>query len=227
MEILILLLILLIIFPKILIFVILPLVIFVLLLLPALIITKSLVVFFQTPVTMLKIAFDKQLRRNHALEHATINVLEEYFPGKQFSGYSEKNGFKLIGWLPAPEVVYEAAQEGLQRLQKGEKKLAVHKRCGTTFLISNLLFASAILIILLGVGKFSFLTWVILIIGAMFIAKPLGILAQKYLTTQTDVQSIYIKDIEIDPPDKNPIKFFYAPNRYFIKTSYFKISQVG
>lgn len=225
MEIIVLLIILLILFPKIISLIILPLALFLLFLIPALIVTKSLVILFQTPHSLLKIAFDKQLRRNHALEHATINVLEKKYPNIKFAGYSEKTGFKIIGWQTSPELIYEAAQEGLMRLQQGEIDLAVHKNCGTSFLISNLLFAIIILGILLGIGKFSFLIWMIFILVAIMISKPLGILTQKFLTTQTDVKSIYITDIEIESQN-NPIMIFLAPRTYFVKTSYFKISPV-
>jgi hypothetical protein len=223
MEIIILLIILLILFPQFMILILLPLGILLLFILPILILTKSVAVLFYGPKSILKIAFDSQLRRNHALEHATINVLEEKYPESKYSGFAERNGFKIIGLLPPPEIVYEAAQEGLRRLQNGEKNLAIHKKCGTSLIISNILFALLFLFILLAAHKFSFLTWLILIFFTILISEPLGVFAQKYLTTKTDVKSLYIMDLEIEQPSSSPIKIFIAPNTYFIKTSYFKV----
>lgn len=225
MEILIILLILLLIFPKLLVFLFIPITLFAILFISTLIITRSFVTLFQAPRNIIKLAFDKATRRNHALEHATVNILEEKYPGRQFGGFAEKTGFRLLGWLPPPEVVYEAAQEGINRLQSGEKNLAYHKRCGTSVVIFNLLFAIIVVMILFGIGKFSIGTWIILMLLAAFISKPFGMLAQRYMTTDTDVKNMYIAGIDVEPFSRkgNIVTLILSPNSYLIRTGRFKV----
>ena len=38
-----------------------------------------------------------RIRRNHALEHATLQVLVEKYPELRMAGYSDQNGFWLVG----------------------------------------------------------------------------------------------------------------------------------
>ncbi len=71
-----------------------------------------------------------RVRRNHALEHATIHVLSRRYRDLHVMGRSTPNGFILYGDLPT-DAVYEAAQEALERLRAGERHLAVHPACGT------------------------------------------------------------------------------------------------
>ncbi len=71
-----------------------------------------------------------RVRRNHALEHATIHVLSRRYRDLHVVGRSTPNGFILYGDLPT-DAVHEAAQEALERLGAGERHLAVHPTCGT------------------------------------------------------------------------------------------------
>ena len=71
-----------------------------------------------------------QVRSNHALEHATLHILEQKKQRGRVVGISDAGGFWLIGQLPT-ELVMESAIEALQRLQGGEKTLATSKNCGT------------------------------------------------------------------------------------------------
>src|SRR5215211_111511 len=83
---------------------------------------------------------NKILRRNHALEHATIVVMMERQPGRKFNGFSTDEGFFVQG-VRSFEEVESAAREALRRLRRGEKKLAIHRNCGTTIVAANLLVA--------------------------------------------------------------------------------------
>ncbi|MFN3763330.1 MAG: DUF6391 domain-containing protein [Anaerolineae bacterium] len=71
-----------------------------------------------------------RVRRNHALEHATIHVLSRRYRDLHVVGRSTPNGFILYGDLPT-DAVHEAVQEALERLRAGERHLAVHPTCGT------------------------------------------------------------------------------------------------
>src|ERR687896_1786288 len=114
------------------------------------------------------------LRRNHALEHATTVVMMEREPGRKFNGFSTDDGFFVQG-VRSTEEVDSAAREALRRLRAGEKKLAVHRNCGTTIVAANLLAASFFLgsigiILYLGVGYLY-----LMIIGSVVLAFALRI----------------------------------------------------
>ncbi|MGH3090392.1 MAG: DUF6391 domain-containing protein, partial [Rubrobacteraceae bacterium] len=83
---------------------------------------------------------NKILRRNHALEHATISVMMEKEPGRRFNGFSTDDGFFVQG-VRSIEEVDAASREALRRLRDGDKKLAIHRNCGTTIVAANLLAA--------------------------------------------------------------------------------------
>lgn len=76
-----------------------------------------------------------RVRRNHALEHATINVLTQRHKGFSAQGNSTPRGFHLNIYGPMDEdKVAAAVEEAYARLQKGEEKLALHPSCGTVLL---------------------------------------------------------------------------------------------
>ena len=47
---------------------------------------------FTIPLQLIKIAFNKRLRANHALEHATINVIEERLGCLNLAGWGRMTG---------------------------------------------------------------------------------------------------------------------------------------
>ncbi|MGA2285496.1 MAG: DUF6391 domain-containing protein, partial [Dehalococcoidia bacterium] len=65
------------------------------------------------------------VRRNHALEHATISILMGRLgPDVRLIGRATASGFYIYGNVPAQDV-QESAEQGLSRLQAGESVLAV------------------------------------------------------------------------------------------------------
>src|SRR5690606_7261842 len=78
------------------------------------------------------------VRRNHALEHATLAILSEKNPRLRMAGYSDPKGFWLAGEIET-EKVEEAVQEALQRMRGGEATLAVHPHCGTNLVTTGFL----------------------------------------------------------------------------------------
>ncbi len=92
------------------------------------------------------------VRRNHAVEHATINILSRQFPTKSISGYSNASGFWLIGMLPS-DSIRPAVEEAVQRLTSGERSLAFHPNCGTNYVVMGSAAALAAWVGMLGVGK--------------------------------------------------------------------------
>ena len=185
----------------------------------------SLITLITVPQQIINIAKNKAIRRNHALEHATINVLERY-AGRRLplSGLAQKNGF-IISGAPDPDLVIEAANEGLYLLKKGECQLAIHRRCGTSIAIANLLAALLFLIFLLQTGYFSILAIVIALLTANLLGPYLGEVVQKYFTTSCDVENLEIVGIqpEYRSGGSPNILLNYMPEGYFIETQYFKL----
>jgi hypothetical protein len=142
-----------------------------------------------------------RIRRNHALEHATIHVLSSRLPTKPIAGRSDSKGFYILGTLDISEVD-DAASEALRRLEAGERHLAIHPNCGTNFLTAGVLAGGASYISLLG-GRTS--RWrdrlerlplaIMAAVLALILAQPLGTAAQRHVTTQGNPAGLEIVEI--------------------------------
>ena len=75
-----------------------------------------------------------RVRNNHALEHATLHVLQEKGLKSRLGGISDVGGFWIYGDVET-EAIFTAAQEALKRLADGESELAVHPNCGTNIAV--------------------------------------------------------------------------------------------
>ena len=165
---------------------------------------------FVYPKQLRAIFGNKILRRNHALEHATIVVMMEREPGRRLNGFSTDDGFFVQGVRTIPEVE-SAAREAIRRLQNGEKRLAIHRNCGTTIVAANLL-AAVFFLTALGVG-WLYLQWplYLLILGSVVLAfalrVPLSLLLQRFVTTDADLSNAEVGWVEpANPADlKNGI----------------------
>ena len=138
----------------------------------------------------------RALRRNHALEHATIALLLQRMGiVTRLMGQSTIGGFYIYGDVPS-ELVAECASEALSRLQKGEVKLAISPFCGTNFVVAGILAAVTTIMIL---GRRNWLkrlpNAIFGAIMAVLVAQPLGGLAQRYVTASIDLSNVRIKQI--------------------------------
>lgn len=128
------------------------------------------------------------VRRNHALEHATISVLVNRL-GRDVPlvGRATRNGFYLYGDVP-PDGVRDSALEALQRLRRGEAHLAVSPMCGTNLAVAGMLAGLSSLLALGNRSRLERIPNVLLAsMLAVLAAQPLGRLAQKHLTTDPDL----------------------------------------
>ncbi len=164
-------------------------------LLPLWVAASSLAGALSAPGQFLRVARSRRLRQNHALEHATLNVLEERYGPQRLSGFAREEGFVLRGFAN-PEVVRAAAEEGLARLKSGERRLAIHDRCGTSIAAANLVTSILLLVVLLGLGRLSLLNVVLAMLLAQLAGPVLGRLAQRFLTTTPDVGGVFIVGFE-------------------------------
>jgi hypothetical protein len=139
------------------------------------------------------------VRQVHALEHATVWVLDEHqgvnnapyattshpSDNNSLGGLSTDEGFYLYGQVNTADLK-RAVPTALSRLQTGEWDLAVHPRCGTNlsvgmFLTAGLAIGAHLLLPrspleqMLGIG--------IAAAAATQLTPDIGTLAQRYLTT--------------------------------------------
>jgi len=192
-----------------------------LLLLPLHFLAFSVINIITVPYQLIKIAFNRDLRRNHALEHATINVIEEHFGPLNLVGFGKENGFVIQGPVEA-ELVEKAARTGLGRLKAGESELAVHQRCGTSMLAVNFVASALVLVLLWYLGYFGILYIVPALIGAQFIGPHLGKFFQSFVTTATDVQGMEIAGVGIETAPRLGVGGLIvgpSPRRFFVRTT--------
>jgi hypothetical protein len=135
------------------------------------------------------------VRQNHALEHATIVLLSKAFPEVRLAGVSFAAGFFVFGDVPT-EAIMPAAQQALNRLRNGEPEMAIHERCGTNLAVAGILTGlSAMSVAKLRRPYNTFNNVILASTAALIIARPLGLLTQKYLTTRTPNNSMRITGV--------------------------------
>jgi hypothetical protein len=133
-----------------------------------------------------------RMRRNHALEHATLQVLAERNPRLMAAGYSDTRGFWIVGDLSTEEV-YEAVEQALARLNAGEYRLAIHPNCGTNFAAAGFAAGTVGWLASLNMGRdwrSRLERWSIivpLVTLALILVYPLGSLIQQRITTAPPV----------------------------------------
>jgi Domain of unknown function (DUF6391) len=136
------------------------------------------------------------VRENHALEHATIVVLSKQYPEARLSGVSFASGFFVFGDIPT-EAVLPAAQQALSRLRGGEPELAIHERCGTNLAVAGMLTGlSAMTVARLRKPYNTFNNVVLATTAALVLARPAGLLVQRYVTTRTPGRTMRIRGIK-------------------------------
>ena len=129
-----------------------------------------------------------RIRRNHALEHATIHMLIASDPTVRVTGRSDNRGFTLCGRLSSVSVD-QAVRSGLRRMRAGEHHWAVHPNCGTNLVTAGMLASVAALIA--GVGwrdswrrRFEgFPLLLIMVIVSLLISGPIGMAIQRNVAT--------------------------------------------
>jgi len=143
-----------------------------------------------------------RIRRNHAMEHATLNLLNKSKPHLRLAGYSDMGGFWIVGNVEITDL-QKAAGEALVRLQQGESLLAIHHNCGTNFAVPGMLAGTAAWLAMLGSEKDDTFgkkadRWglvVTLVTLVYLFARPLGPKVQASVTTDARVDGMQIVEI--------------------------------
>ncbi len=148
-------------------------------------------------------------RRNHALEHATLHVLEEVDASSRLAGRSDWSGFWIYGEVGTGELA-SAAEEALTRLNDGENRLAIHPRCGTN-LVAGLALAGWAYQAAWGKENRPVwrkaVSWMVGLSAALSLAQPLGYRLQQKVTTLADLRGLRIVSVRRYPQVQRPIHF--------------------
>ncbi len=183
-----------------------------------------------------------RIRRNHALEHATIHVLGEKHPNRfSAQGNSTAQGFYLniYGELD-DEVVAAAVREAHERLAAGERQLAIHPNCGTV-LLTTATMATLASQVALGLEMrrqgSRHLTPAILLSGlpnailaavlALIVSRPLGLYLQARYTTDGDLGDLAVSDVRRIRPSPVTRLFQLLLGQGAAKVRAFRIVTVG
>jgi len=154
--------------------------------------------------------FVERVTRNHALEHATINVLTQRHKKFSAQGNSTPWGFHLNIFGPINEDdVTAAVAEAHSRLKNGEKKLALHPNCGTVLLTTATLAtlaAQSTFALERRRRKYSQFTLpallnalpaaILAVVGALIAARPLGMTFQEKVTVNADIGDLQVTQVK-------------------------------
>lgn len=150
------------------------------------------------------------VRRNHGLEHATINLLSEKYPTRSFAGHSDSKGFWILGNISTDELA-ETVQQALARMSAGEHNLAIHAHCGTNAVTTGVVAGTLAWLATLRNAntfkkKLDRWSWVVMLVtGGVILSQPLGPLVQKKITTSgvpAGLKVVQIVRYERENPDR-------------------------
>ncbi len=151
----------------------------------------------------LRILFNR-IRRNHALEHATINLLTHRYPSAKILGVSGPGGFTLYTSLDA-EKVNQMVPQALTSLQHGLTDLVYHENCGTNLVMTATLTTAATLLGLQAHRRLTLRRFVELLpqailfnVLALLVAAPISRWVQTRVTTMRDLSDTEIVSIDAE-----------------------------
>ena len=148
----------------------------------------------------------RQVRRNHALEHATVTLMLEQGVRGPLGGYSTPWGYFIIGKLTTDQLAL-IVSEALHSLKSGQSEMAISPHCGTNMAVAALISGTLTRIIL---GKRKQGRWkrLPLVLGAVVVgallSRPVGNLIQKRFTTLSELDGLEVVSIQKAWPGDEP-----------------------
>ncbi|MGD2147218.1 MAG: DUF6391 domain-containing protein [Anaerolineae bacterium] len=153
---------------------------------------------------VLRLPWISQVRRNHALEHATMQVLSEQHSNVRLMGRSSISGFTIYGDVSG-ETVLNAAREGLRRLKAGETAMAIHPNCGSNYVVAGTVAGLSAFLALGGLSRNRSerfgdrlarlpLACATATLG-IILSRPLGTALQAHVTTHADVGRLRVEGV--------------------------------
>jgi hypothetical protein len=110
-----------------------------------------------------------------------------------------RDGFYLRGRI-SPQIITTASREAIRRLRRGEKHLAISRRCPTS--LASAQFGMAVLFsaVLLLIDQFSAPTFLIVLLASALLGPPVSPYLQRLLLVDPKVEIIGIRDVEVEEP---------------------------
>ncbi|MDQ7028464.1 MAG: DUF6391 domain-containing protein [Ardenticatenia bacterium] len=157
----------------------------------------SPLVAYTLPGHLWQVMRDKRRRSHQALVHATMNVIEERTGSPlRLNGVVEEDGFIVVG-LSDTHLVLNAAREALARLQRGERRLALHLRCGFTLVVGQAIVWGAVLTTLVLMPRLA-PAGILLGLGlATWLSRPASRIVQHLLIANADVERLRVTRAEV------------------------------
>ncbi len=138
----------------------------------------------------------QRLRRNHALEHASIAVLFERSGRREkLAALSDPRGFTVISPFDAEELA-PAIGEAASRLRVGETRLAVTDDCGTTLLLGGAAGAALVLLTAARRPIANFPVALLSLAAFSRFAPRLGRTVQEAWTTDADLADLEVRGVQ-------------------------------
>ena len=132
------------------------------------------------------------IRRNHALEHATVAVLLAQSGPRRLAGRAGADGFVIVGEVDT-KALDKAAHEALERLQAGQANLAVSPLCGTNIVVTAALAAlGATLVLAFGHGSQRLPNAFLAAMACAVAGQPGGRIVQRHFPTLADHADVEI-----------------------------------
>ncbi len=168
---------------------------------------------------------DPRLRKNHALCHATLNILEEEGISARPKGMAQEVGFyvNLPEGIMSPDAIMEAAQRGRKRVLSGDHALMVHRGCATANMTSGFMLFLIMLVLMFFLRFFSPFAVVIAAVVSYLFAAPFSPLVQKWFFVTPELSDIEITGVQAAPFVRHfEIPIPLVPGRHFVSTRLIK-----
>ena len=147
-----------------------------------------------------------RVRRNHALEHATVTLMLKEGVRGPLGGYSTPWGFFIIGSI-STEQLTRLTNEAFGRLNDGQSEMAISPHCGTNMAVAVLISG---MLTRLALGKRKEGRWkrLPLVLGAVvagaLLSRPIGNAIQRRYTTLSEMDGLQIVSISKAWPGEAP-----------------------
>ena len=144
-----------------------------------------------SPRNLFGLVFDRDTKRNLALAHTTVNLLENEHGPSTMIARPSRDGFFLDRSPYSQQVVGQAAVRARQRLLAGERRLRIARRhVGSTVIGVSIAWLLVVGLLLGAEARPGDALIAMLLL--LLLNGPLGRLAQRLLTTRADVRRVQI-----------------------------------
>lgn len=149
----------------------------------------------------------RRVRRNHALEHATVTLMLEEGVRGPLGGYSTPWGFFIVGNL-STEQLTRIVEEALGNLRAGQSEMAISPHCGTNLAVAAII-SGALTRLALGRRKSGGWKRLPLVMGAVLVgaalSRPVGnAIQRRYTTLLTEMDGLEVVEVRKAWPGNAP-----------------------